>query len=289
MSASASTSSAAKALDPSASAAHHRHQERIYPGNFQNMRIKTLLALLLGLFLAGSAAAQGLTAPPPVPALDPENTLLLDLSSGGRVTIQLRPDVAPNHVARIKELTRKGFYNGLTFHRVIDGFMAQGGDPKGDGTGGSDLPDLNAEFNGLPHVRGAIAAARSGAPDGADAAAIARAENSANSQFYIMLAPRLALDGHYTVFGRVVSGMNFVDAIEKGEPPATPSRILQASIAADSKPPPGPGQLIVTPPPPAATAGTHSGQVAGPPLPPPPSIRLPENKPKPKPRPKQGQ
>lgn len=250
------------------------------------MRIKTLLALLLGLFLAGSAAAQGLAAPPPAPALDPENTLLLDLSSGGRVSIQLRPDVAPNHVARIKALARKGFYDGLTFHRVIEGFMAQGGDPKGDGTGGSDLPDLNAEFSGLPHVRGAIAAARSGAPDGADAAAIAQANNSANSQFYIMLAPRLALDGHYTVFGRVVSGMNFVDAIEKGEPPAAPTRILQASIAADNKAPPAPGQQIATAPRPAASTG-HSGQVAGPAMPPPPSIRLPENKPKPPPKKRQ--
>jgi peptidylprolyl isomerase len=236
------------------------------------MRITTLLALVLGLFLAGSAAAQGLAAPPPAPPLDPENTLLLDLSSGGRVAIQLRPDVAPGHVARIKELTRKGFYNGLTFHRVIEGFMAQGGDPKGDGTGGSDLPDLKAEFNGLPHVRGAIAAARS------------EAENSANSQFYIMLTPRLALDGRYTVFGRVVSGMNFVDAIAKGEPPASPSRILQASIAADNKPPPGPGQPIVTAAPPPASAGAHSGRVAGPAMPPPPAIRIPESKPKPRPK-----
>ncbi|MEA3064889.1 MAG: hypothetical protein QOJ27_1335, partial [Sphingomonadales bacterium] len=205
------------------------------------MRMTTLLALLLGLFLSGSALAQGLTAPPPPPPLDPENTLLLDLSSGGRVAIQLRPDVAPNHVARIKALARKGFYNGLIFHRVIDGFMAQGGDPKGDGTGGSDLPDLNAEFNGLPHVRGAIAAARQGAAQDASAEDVRKAENSANSQFYIMLAPRLALDGKYTVFGRVVSGMNFVDAIEKGEPPASPTRILQASIGADNKPPPAPG------------------------------------------------
>ncbi|HYE27030.1 MAG TPA: peptidylprolyl isomerase [Allosphingosinicella sp.] len=246
------------------------------------MRITTLLALMLGIFLAGSASAQGLAAPPPAPPLDPENTLLLDLSSGGRVAIQLRPDVAPNHVARIKALTRKGFYNGLTFHRVIEGFMAQGGDPKGDGTGGSDLPDINAEFNGLPHVRGAIAAARQGEAEGADAAAVARAQNSANSQFYIMLAPRLALDGRYTVFGRVVSGMNFVDAIEKGEPPASPTRILQASIAADNKPPPPPGQTIASAPPPPAAA--HHGPVAGPAMPPPPSIRLPEAKPKPRPK-----
>ncbi len=245
------------------------------------MRIMTLLALLLGLFLAGSAAAQAPTvslAPPPV---DPENTLLLDLSSGGRVAIQLRPDIAPNHVARIKDLARKGFYNGLTFHRVIEGFMAQGGDPAGDGTGGSQLPDLKAEFSGLPHVRGAIAAARPGAPEGADAAAAAAALNGANSQFYIMLAPRLALDGHYTVFGRVISGMNFVDGIEKGEPPASPSRILQASVAADHKAPPAPGQVFAAP----AAAGPRSGHAAaGPAVPPPPSIRLPESKPKPPPK-----
>ena len=236
------------------------------------MRITTLLALLLGLFLAGSAAAQGLPAPPPVPALDPENTLLLDLSNGGRVAIQLRPDVAPGHVARIKALARRGFYNGLTFHRVIEGFMAQGGDPKGDGTGGSELPDLKAEFNGLPHVRGALAAAR------------AESQDSANSQFYIMLSSRLALDGRYTVLGRVVSGMNFVDSIEKGEPPANPTRILQASIGADNKPPPAPGQAVAAASPIPVAATAHSGQVAGPAMPPPPAIRLPESKPKPRPK-----
>ncbi|HEX8448609.1 MAG TPA: peptidylprolyl isomerase [Allosphingosinicella sp.] len=240
------------------------------------MRITTLLALLLGLFLAGSAAAQ--FAPPATPAVDPENTLLLDLSSGGRVAIQLRPDVAPNHVARIKELARKGFYNGLTFHRVIEGFMAQGGDPAGDGTGGSQLPDLKAEFNALPHVRGAIAAARQGAPQDADAATVAAAENSANSQFYIMLGTRLSLDRRYTVFGRVISGMNFVDGIEKGEPPANPTRILQASIAADNKAPPAPGQSFAAPT--AAPAASHGGRAAGPAVPPPPAIRLPESKPK---------
>jgi peptidylprolyl isomerase len=241
------------------------------------MRITTLLALLLGLFLAGSAAAQ--FAPPATPAVDPENTLLLDLSSGGRVAIQLRPDVAPGHVARIKELARKGFYNGLTFHRVIEGFMAQGGDPAGDGTGGSQLPDLKAEFNGLPHVRGAIAAARQGAPDDADAATVAAAENSANRQFYIMLGTRLSLDRHYTVFGRVISGMNFVDGIEKGEPPANPTRILQASIAADNKAPPAPGQSFAAPAA-AAQGPARGGAAAGPKVPPPPSIRLPEAKPK---------
>jgi cyclophilin family peptidyl-prolyl cis-trans isomerase len=251
------------------------------------MRIKTLLALLLGLFLAGAAAAQAPVVSLAPPPLDPENTLLLDLSTGGRVAIQLRPDIAPNHVARIKELTRKGFYNGLTFHRVIDSFMAQGGDPTGDGTGGSNLPDLKAEFNGLPHVRGALAAARQGAPEGADAAAVAAAENSANSQFYIMLAPRLSLDRRYTVFGRVITGMQYVDLLEKGEPPANPSRILQASIAADNKPPPAPGQVLTVQAP-SAPASAHKGHVAaGPAVPPPPSIRLPEPKPKAPPKKKQ--
>jgi peptidylprolyl isomerase len=247
------------------------------------MRLKTLIALLLGLLLAGAVAAQ-LPEPPPTPPLDPENTLLLDLSNGGRVAIQLRPDVAPKHVERIKILARRGFYNGLTFHRVIDGFMAQGGDPKGDGSGGSDLPDLQAEFNGLPHVRGAISAARLGAPDNADAAAIKKAENSANSQFFIMLAPKLTLDGQYTVFGRVVSGMNYVDLIEKGEPPANPTRILQASIAADNRPPP-PAQAVqaAAAPPILAPAGPPA-RVAGPAMPPPPSIKLPDP-PQPHPRP----
>ena len=187
------------------------------------MRLKALIALFAGMFMASTLAVaqtpQVVGLPPPA---DPENTLVLDLSTGGRVAIQLRPDVAPGHVERMKLLARRGFYNGLVFHRVIEGFMAQGGDPKGDGTGGSELPDLKAEFNALPHVRGALAAARSDAPD------------SANSQFFIMLAPRLTLDGKYTVYGRVISGMNFVDAINRGEPPIDPTRILQASIAADN-------------------------------------------------------
>jgi peptidylprolyl isomerase len=214
-----------------------------------------------------------------VPPLDPENTLLLDLSNGGRVAIQLRPDVAPKHVERIKTLARRGFYNGLTFHRVIDGFMAQGGDPKGDGSGGSDLPNLPPEFSGLPHVRGAISAARLGAPENADAATIKQAESSANSQFFIMLAPKLTLDGQYTVFGRVVGGMNYVDQIEKGEPPANPTRIVQASIAADNRPPPSPAQAAAAAPahsaPLLTTAGT-AGHVAGPAMPPPPAIKLPD-------------
>jgi peptidylprolyl isomerase len=230
------------------------------------MRFKALLALLLGLLIAGPLAAQALiTTPPPPPALEPENTLYLDLTSGGRVTIQLRPDVAPNHVARVKELTRKGFYDGLLFHRVIEGFMAQTGDPRGDGTGGSDLPDLTAEFNGLPHARGALAMARTMEP------------NSANSQFYIMFVPRLAMDGKYTVFGRVVGGMNYVDAIERGEPPASPTRIVRASIGSDNIAPPTAAELAaaaaaplpvppppVTVPPPPAAAPPPATQAAPP-------------------------
>ena len=195
------------------------------------MRLKLLPALFLGMFLAGPLAAQPIVAPPPPPAMTSDNMLHLDLSTGGRVTIQLRPDVAPLTVKRIKELTRKGFYNGLNFHRVIDGFMAQTGDPKGDGSGESKLPDLKAEFNGLPHTRGAVAMARTAEPD------------SANSQFYIMFVPQLGMDGKYTVFGRVVSGMNFVDAINRGEPPAIPSKIVRASIGADNVPPPSTAEV----------------------------------------------
>jgi peptidylprolyl isomerase len=193
-----------------------------------------MIAMLGAALLAGPAMAKDkkpdpTTAPKqrytPPPTTDLENTWLLDLSTGGRVWIWLRPDVAPETVRRIKNLTRRKFYDGLTFHRVIDGFMAQGGDPKGDGSGGSELPDIKAEFNYLPHVRGAVAAAR------------AEAENSANSQFYIVFQPRLSLDGKYTVFGRVLQGMQYVDAIERGEPPANPTRILHAYIAADNPPP----------------------------------------------------
>ncbi len=165
------------------------------------------------------------------PPLTPDNTWDLDLSDGGRVVIQLRPDKAPLMVERIKTLTHQGFYNGLLFHRVIGGFMAQGGDPKGTGEGGSTLPDVKAEFNDLPHVRGAVAAAR------------ASDEDSANSQFYIMFQPNLKLDKHYTVFGRVVSGMAYADAIQRGEPPANPTHILRATLASDpdaNAPPPAP-------------------------------------------------
>ena len=196
----------------------------------------------------------------PAPPVTAEDTLLLDLSNGGRVSIVMRPDVAPNHVARIKTLTRQHFYDGTVFHRVIDGFMAQGGDPTGTGQGGSKLPDLKAEFNDLPHVRGATAMAR------------AQSVDSANSQFYIVLQPVLKLDHTYTVWGRVLSGMDYVDAIEKGEPPANPTKIVQASIAADNVPPPAPSSPIPTapgaaaalPPAPALGALPPGGEVAAP-------------------------
>lgn len=173
--------------------------------------------------------------PPATVPVDPANVWDLDLSTGGRVRIQLRPDIAPEHVERIKQLTRQGFYNGLMFHRVIPGFMAQGGDPKGDGTGGSPLPDLKAEFNVMPHLRGTVSMAR------------AQDENSANSQFFIVLLPRMQLDRKYTVFGRVIEGMQYVDAIAPGEPPAAPSKIVRASIESDGQA--GSGLSLTLPPP----------------------------------------
>jgi peptidylprolyl isomerase len=159
---------------------------------------------------------------------DPENIWVLDLSNGERVKIRLMPNWAPEHVKRIKELTEKGFYNGVIFHRVIDGFMAQGGDPTGTGQGGSELPDLKAEFNPMPHVRGTVSMAR------------AAEEDSANSQFFIVFYPRFSLDKKYTNFGRVIENMDAVDAIHRGEPPADPTYIVQASLASDNLPPPPP-------------------------------------------------
>jgi peptidylprolyl isomerase len=154
-------------------------------------------------------------------AADLENTLYLDLTYG-RVVIELRPDLAPKHVARMKELTRQGFYDGLKFHRVIDGFMAQTGDPKGTGSGGSGTK-IPAEFSREPFVRGTLGAARTNDP------------NSADSQFFIMFAPGSFLDGKYTVWGKVVSGMEFVDKIKKGEPPSNPDTIVKMQVAADAK------------------------------------------------------
>ncbi|MCF8706539.1 peptidylprolyl isomerase [Rhizorhapis sp. SPR117] len=196
------------------------------------MPIKALMFCLPILFAASGAIAQEPTAPAhmPTPAatvpVEPENVLDLDLSNGGRVRIQLRPDIAPNHVERIKTLARQGFYDGVIFHRVIEGFMAQTGDPTGTGQGGSELPDLKAEFNAYPHLRGTVSMAR------------ASSDDSANSQFFIMLMPRFSLDRKYTALGRVIGGMEYADAIARGEPPANPTRILQASIEADGKAPP---------------------------------------------------
>jgi peptidylprolyl isomerase len=202
-------------------------------------------------------------APPP-PPLSPENTWNLDLSTGGRVVIQLRPDVAPQTVERIRSLTRQGFYNGLAFFRVIEGFMAQGGDPQNNGTGGSPLPNVPAEFNGGLHLRGAVGMARAEDP------------NSANSQFYIMFVPRLQMDRIYTVFGRVVSGMNYVDTIERGEPPAQPSRILRASLGSDNVPPMSVAEIQAETARLASVAiapAADSGRALGPQVPPPPSYR----------------
>jgi cyclophilin family peptidyl-prolyl cis-trans isomerase len=159
---------------------------------------------------------------------DLENTLLVDIvdSAGknkGRVTIALRPDLAPGHVGRIKELAREGFYNGVVFHRVIEGFMAQGGDPTGTGMGGSKKPDLKAEFSAEPHVRGTCSMARSSMP------------NSANSQFFICFGDARFLDKQYTVWGKVTDGMDIVDTIKRGEPVKSPDKIGKMQVAADAK------------------------------------------------------
>lgn len=176
-----------------------------------------LFALLPGVFSMSASAA---------PALDPENTIYLDLPAG-RVVIQLRPDLAPAHVARIKELTRKGFYDGLSFHRVIPDFMAQTGDPRGDGTGGSGQK-LKAEFSKEHHLRGTVSMARAASPDSAD------------SQFFICFAPAPFLDGQYTIWGQVTSGMEFVDKIKAGSPynngaVTDPTKIVHMRVAADVK------------------------------------------------------
>lgn len=169
---------------------------------------------------------------------DRENILVLDLSNGQRVQIRLMPQWAPEHVARVKTLAQDGFYNNVVFHRVIDGFMAQSGDPTGTGQGGSQLPDLKAEFNPQPHLRGTVSMAR------------AATEDSANSQFFIVFYPRFSLDKKYTVFGRVIDNMAAVDSIQKGEPPANPTRIVQASLASENKPVPAVTQTVA----PAITA-----------------------------------
>lgn len=151
---------------------------------------------------------------------DAENTLLMETTKGP-VKIELRPDLAPNHVARIKELAREGFYDGIVFHRVIDGFMAQAGCPNGTGTGGSDKPDLKAEFNDEPHVRGICSMARTNQP------------NSANSQFFIVFDEASFLDRQYTVWGKVVEGMENIDQLKRGEPVREPDSIKSLKVEAD--------------------------------------------------------
>jgi peptidylprolyl isomerase len=183
-------------------------------------KVKSLMAaILLAAAITGGFMAKANAA-------DPENTLFLDLKDG-RVVIELLPEKAPNHVARIKELVRKGFYDGIVFHRVIDGFMAQTGDPTGTGSGGSGKK-LNAEFNDEPHTRGAVSMARAASPDSAD------------SQFFLVLKDSNFLDRQYTVWGRVTSGMEFVDNIKKGNAAANgavsdPDKIVKLQVAADVK------------------------------------------------------
>jgi cyclophilin family peptidyl-prolyl cis-trans isomerase len=233
--------------------AEQRSEEGILRMKFPH-RPLVMMALAFGLAMpavaqeapaapsAPAIAAASETTPAPEaakPVMDtsefmgvPEYMLNLDLSTGGRVVIQLYPSIAPAHVERIKTLTRQGFYNGVKFHRVIEGFMAQTGDPTATGQGGSPLPDLKAEFNEMPHLRGTLSMAR------------AQSEDSANSQFFIMFQPRFSLDRRYTVVGRVVSGMEYIDAIQRGEPPVVMSKVVQASIAADRKPIPPASALV---------------------------------------------
>lgn len=175
--------------------------------------MKTFLTLALGALLMTSTT---------VSAQDKSNLVYMDVPAG-RVVIQLKPDIAPKHVERIKELTKKGFYDGIIFHRVIDGFMAQTGDPTGTGMGGSDLPDLPAEFSNANFGRGTVGAARSASP------------NSANSQFFICFDDCSFLNGQYTIWGQVIDGMPFIDAIAKGEPPANPDKMLKMQMAEDVK------------------------------------------------------
>ena len=177
--------------------------------------IKHVTAALTALFLLLPAIAQAAQ-------LDPENTLIMKLPYG-EVIIQLRPDLAPNHVERVKKLTRQGFYDGTPFHRVIEGFMAQGGDPTGTGTGGSDLPDLTAEHTNANFGRGAIGAAR--LPNDPD---------TANSQFFICFQDCSYLNGQYTLWGQVVKGMEYVDKLKRGEPPQNPDRIIWMKVMADT-------------------------------------------------------
>lgn len=176
--------------------------------------IRIVLALLLSLFAFGPASAQ---------APDPNNTLVIELKTG-RVLIKLRPDLAPKHVERVKRLAKEGFYNGITWHRVIANFMAQTGDPTGTGRGGSKYPDLPAEFSNVEFGRGSVGAARTNDP------------NTANSQFFICFgAGCRSLTGQYTLWGEVIEGMDNVGAIARGEPPAQPDKMLKVYLLADKK------------------------------------------------------
>jgi len=162
-----------------------------------------------------------MTASTAAKAADPDNTLVIELSSGGQVLIELFPDVAPKHVARVKELAKAGFYDGIVFHRVIPGFMAQTGDPTGTGTGGSGKGNIMAEFNKKPFKRGTVGAARSQNP------------NSADSQFFICFADASHLNGQYTVWGQVIEGMENVDKVAVGEPPANPTKMTKVRLQSD--------------------------------------------------------
>ncbi len=176
------------------------------------------LAVLFAIMCAAPVSAQTLPA-----GLDPQNALILETTEG-RIVIALRNDIAPHHAERLKQLARDGFYDNVPFHRVIAGFMAQTGDGEnGNGTGGSKYPDLKAEFSNVPYERGIVGMARTSNP------------NSANSQFFIMFAEGSFLNGQYTVVGQVVQGMDVVDKLHKGEPPANPDKITHAHVAADAK------------------------------------------------------
>ena len=180
-----------------------------------------LLVFAAALLLAAPAIAQPVALPA---GADPQNTLLIDTTQG-RIVIKLRSDIAPGHAARLKQLAREGFYNGVPFHRVIAGFMAQTGDGQnGNGTGGSKYPDLKAEFSNVPFKRGIVGMARKGGNN-----------DSPNSQFFIMFADGPSLNGQYTVIGEVLSGMDVVDKIKKGEPVQNPDKMVKVQIAADAK------------------------------------------------------
>ena len=183
------------------------------------------MTMMKGLAIAGllaaAATAPALAGEAKKLGLDPQNTLYIDLKNNCRVVIKLLPDIAPKHVARVKKLAREHFYDGIIFHRVIPGFMAQTGDPTGTGMGGSKYPNLPAEFSSFPFKRGVVGAARAQDP------------NSANSQFFIMFKDGRFLDGKYTVWGVVAKGMDCVDKITPGEPPAHPDKMLKVRVAAD--------------------------------------------------------